>query len=302
MTDIGVVHLVRRKNGIAPFERFLASYLKHPAGQPHELVLLFKGFSGAGGLADYEQLLSSVSHRPIFIPDRGLDLNAYFTAAEQLDYAYFCFLNSYSRILAQDWLAKLYRWITKEGVGLVGATGSCQSIVGGYTEQQQRIQALPPVQRTYTRIRRALADRRSGMFMRRASLWLLRVAGIWQPQKDFPPFPNYHLRTNAFMAARQTLRRVHPGPMSTKLSAYRFESGNDSLTNQVRRLGLRVVVVGRDGECYEPERWHLSNTFWQSAQENLLVSDNQTEFYDSSDPSVRAELAQYAWGGFARSA
>jgi hypothetical protein len=63
-----------------------------------------------------------------------------------------------------------------------------------------------------------------------------------------------------------------------KLSAYKFESGKESLTNQVRNLGLRVLVVGRDGQAYDPEHWHRSNTFWQSREENLLVADNQTEF------------------------
>jgi len=87
-----------------------------------------------------------------------------------------------------------------------------------------------------------------------------------------------------------------------KLSAYRLESGNDSVTNQVLRLGLRVLVVGRDGEAYEPARWHLSNTFWQSREENLLVADNQTEAYLLSDSARRSELSEYAWGHFARPA
>ena len=102
------------------------------------------------------------------------------------------------------------------------------------------------------------------------------------------------------MASRETLRKVRPGPMRLKISAYRFESGKDSLTNQVRRLGERVLVVGCDGEGYEPERWHLSNTFWQHCEENLLVADNQTEFYMAADQTGRAEMAQYAWGDLAR--
>src|SRR5665213_1673531 len=40
-----VVHLVRAANGIEPFRAFLESYVRHPAGLQHELVLLFKGFS-----------------------------------------------------------------------------------------------------------------------------------------------------------------------------------------------------------------------------------------------------------------
>jgi hypothetical protein len=300
VAEVAVVHLVRRKNGIAPFARFLASYLQHPAGQPHELVLLLKGFPRGDGLADYERLLSTIPHRRLFVPDRGLDLNTYFTAAEQLDFTYFCFLNSYSRILAPDWLAKLYHWISADGVGLVGATGSCQRIGDRGGVHHQRRSALPSTHRFEALLRRVLAKWRQGLLLRHAAFWLLRMIGIWRPERDFPSFPNYHLRTNAFMAARQTLLRVRVGAISTKLSAYRFESGNDSLTNQVRRLGLRVLVVGRDGEGYEPERWHLSNTFRQSRQENLLVTDNQTDEYQAADPALRSELSHDSWGEWAK--
>jgi hypothetical protein len=300
VADVAVVHLVRRKNGIAPFERFLASYLQYPAGQPHELVLVFKGFPRSGGLADYERLLSAIPHRRLFVPDRGLDLNAYFTAAEQLDFAYFCFLNSYSRILAPDWLAKLYRWVSAGGVGLAGATGSSQRIGDRNAVHRPQLHALAPAHRADMLIRRVIAKWRQGLLLRHATFRLLRMAGIWRPERDFPSFPNYHLRTNAFMAARRTLLRIRIGTISTKLSAYKFESGNDSLTNQVRRLGLRVLAVGRDGEAYEPERWHLSNTFRQSRQENLLISDNQTADYEAADPARRSELSREAWGERAR--
>ena len=300
MPGIAVVHLVRRQNGLAPLERFLVSYREHAAGVAHELVILFKGFRGESGTQGHDSLLEGLPHRRLFVFDRGFDLHAYFMAAERLDYDYFCFLNPYSRILDRGWLEKLARWIRQTDVGLAGATGSCQSIASGYTAHHQQMNDLPPVTRFRTRVALALRDRRPGAFVRRATLWSLRLAGIWRPARDFPPFPNYHLRTNAFMGSRQTLRRIRLGPMRLKLSAYKFESGKDSLTNQVMKLGLKVLVVGRDGEGYEPERWHLSNTFWQSREENLLVSDNQTEFYLSADPATRAEHARYAWGEFAR--
>lgn len=299
MADLAVVHLVRRKNGIAPFARFLASFRALPAGVPHDLVILFKGF-GTGPSPEYEALLEGLEHRRLLIADRGFDINAYFDAIERLDHQCFCFLNSYSRILAGGWLEKLHRWCVVDGVGLVGATGSAQSIVGGYTERQKTMQALPPVERFRTRVARLLTDPRPEVLMRRVSLWALRVLGIWRPARDFPPFPNYHLRTNAFMGTRQTLRRIRLGRLRSKLSAYAFESGKDSLTIQVSKLGLRVLVVGNDGDAYEPERWHLSNTFWQSREENLLVADNQTESYLAAVAAERADLAQSAWGNFAR--
>jgi hypothetical protein len=298
--DLAVVHLVRKQNGLAPFERFLASLRSHPCGAPHDLVILFKGFNG--DCADYDEVLGDIPHKRLFVPDRGFDINAYFEAVERLDYPRFCFFNSYSRILSEGWLEKLVRCFEAANVGLVGATGSCQSIAGGYTREQRRLDALPPVRRLWTRVGRALVDRRPHAMAQRAARMVLRAAGVWRPSRDFPAFPNPHLRTNAFMASRDVLRRVKRGPLRLKLSAYKFESGKDSLTNQVRAMGLRVLVVGRDGRGYDPEDWHLSNTFWQSKEENLLVADNQTELYMSADPSTRAELAQYAWGDHARPA
>jgi len=299
VSDLAVVHLVRRQNGLPPFERFLSSYRARAAGAPHELVILFKGFAIQGGMQDYDRLLDGTPHRRLFVPDRGLDLNAYFESVASLAHDRFCFLNSYSRILDDGWLGKLARWLREEGVGLVGATGSCQSIARGYPMPQGE-NAVSPAARLRTRIRLALRDRRPGTLARRAGLWGLRLAGIWRPARDIPAFPNYHVRTNAFMVARRTLDRIRFRPLRWKLSAYKFESGNDSLTNQVLRLGLKVLVVGRDGEGYPPERWHLSNTFWQSNQENLLVADNQTEAYIAADPADRAVLSRYAWGELAR--
>lgn len=300
MPGLAVVHLVRKKNGPAPLKRFLGSLAAHPAGTPYELVILYKGF--VRSLPEYDALLEGTPHRKLFIPDDGFDINAYFEVARRLDETRFCFLNSFSRILVDGWLEKLARWSSADGVGLVGATGSFQSIAGGYTREQRQLQSMPPAARTWTRIGRALRDKRPHAMAQRGLRVALRLAGVWRPSRDFPPFPNPHLRTNAFVASREVLQRIRLGPLRMKLSAYKFESGKESLTNQVREFGLRVLVVGRDGRAYDPEHWHRSNTFWQSQEENLLVADNQTELYLSADSEKRAELAQYAWGENARPA
>jgi hypothetical protein len=295
---LAVVHLARKKNGLAPFQQFLKSFRAHDAGVRHDLVIMFKGFDSVS--AEFESVLQGVPHRRLLVSDRGFDINAYFEAVKQLDYPAFCFLNSYSRVLVDGWLEKLHSALLSGGVGLVGATGSYQSIAGGYTRYERTVAGLAPAARAWHRIRRALGDRRPHALSQRALRMMLRLLGVWRPARDFAPFPNYHLRTNAFMASRATLGRVNLRPLRMKHSAYKFESGKEGLTSQVRNLGLQVLVVGRDGEAYEPERWHLSNTFWQSREENLLVADNQTELYLSGDAKSRAELAHYAWGDYAR--
>jgi len=259
VSGIAVAHLVRRQNGLAPLQRFLDSYRRHAAGVEHELVLLFKGF-GEHVPADYARAAAGIPHQRMLLPDRGFDLQPYFAAVAAFNHEYFCFLNSFSRILAPDWLAKLRAPLASGTVGLVGATGSCESLA-----------ALPAPKR-------------------------------WITRRYFPPFPNHHVRTNAFMTARAVLTRVTLRPMLFKFFALASESGKHGLTAQLARLGLEALVVDRHGIAYARDRWHVSNTFRQSLQEDLLVSDNQTDAYASADTNGRARLSRLAWGEWARPA
>jgi hypothetical protein len=302
MAEIGVVHLVRRKIGVAPFERFLASYREHRAGIPHDLVLVFKGFPFGRGTEAYDRLLADVPHRRMYLSDYGLDLRTYFMAAKRFDYRYFCFLNSFSRILHDNWLAKLYRWITTDGVGLVGATGSYESLASNHAERVNMLSKLGLLARLRWRLTHISSDPNPRIVTQRAVGWTAETLGLGDPGRHFPPFPNFHIRTNAFMVARQTLLRVKSGPMLFKLSAYAFESGLNSLTQQIIHLGLKSLVVARTGESFEKEQWHLSNTFRQSLQENLLIADNQTDVYRASSAAERALLSRQAWHEFARPA
>jgi len=256
---IAVVHLVRKRNGLAPLQGFLESYRRHAAGVPHELIVLYKGF-GKDVPTDHAQALAGISHQRMFLPDRGFDLHPYFAALARFDHEFFCCLNSFSRILCADWLAKLHAPLASRSAGLVGATGSCESLA-----------ALPAPKR-------------------------------WITQRYFAPFPNHHLRTNAFMAARGVLARVTLRPMLFKFFALAFESGKDGLTAQIGRLGFDALVVDRNGTAYARDRWHLANTFRQSMQEDLLVADNQTDAYAAADAVTRARLSRLAWGKWARPA
>ena len=72
----------------------------------------------------------------------GLDLNHYREAVDRVVAERYCFLNTASEILADDWLAHLERALLTPGVGMVGATGS-------YREPERRSAraAAPPAPR-----------------------------------------------------------------------------------------------------------------------------------------------------------
>ena len=302
MADVAVVHLVRRANGAAPLERFLASYREKRAGLDHGLIVVFKGFRGQAVSGEYARLLEGLPHEALHLPDRGFDLQPYFVAARRFQYRYFCFLNSFSRVLSSDWLAKLHRWAVKPGTGVVGATASYESFVRGHEERRRGLEALRPWPRFRSRFRHVVSDPSPRLVAQRTGAWLFDSVGLWKPARHFPPFPNYHVRTNALMVSREVLLRIRVRPLFFKLSAYLLESGCDGVTQQVMRMGLRPLLIDRSGEKFEKERWHLANTFRQSRQEDLLVEDNQTEAYAKADSEQRIRLSRAAWGEYARPA
>ena len=273
--NIGVVHLIWGPCGIKTFNDFLQSHLKNPGGLEYELILVFKGFSSEKQTSEYKSLLADLSYSSIFIEDRGFDIGSYFIAANVFNYEYYCFLNSSSIILDKDWLAKLYHYISQEHVGLVGATASYESPYSNFVNIHRFTSSDAPL------YRRIIRD---SYFNRLRYLYY------------YPPFPNYHIRTNAFMIKKEILNRIKHKTMRSKNDTLRFENGRNSLTRQILKMKLDVLVVGKDGKAYKKEDWCKSNTFRQNNQENLLISDNQTNRYLKANNDKKMYLSKLAWG------
>ena len=98
------------------------------------------------------------------------------------------------------------------------------------------------------------------------------------------------------MLERRRLLDLRWPETTRKSHAYELESGNAGITRQIEALGLRAVVVGRDGLAYDRDAWRESRTFRAGEQDNLLVADNQTRHYDEAQGRARRKLAQMAWG------
>jgi len=95
------------------------------------------------------------------------------------------------------------------------------------------------------------------------------------------------------------MRRLRMKKTETKMDAYRFESGKESMTQQVLHMNLRAVLVGKNGKVYDKEEWIRSGTFWQDDQYNLIIADNQTNAYAKGDLEEKWRLFEYAWADVA---
>jgi hypothetical protein len=312
---IAVVHLVWGPLGTDPLRRFLASYRRHGAGIEHELIVLLNNVPDPLP-AEFAAALQGVEHRLLRTPEPVQDLASYAHAAACLEHERLCFLNSYSAILAPDWLAKLDHALDQPRAGLVGATGSWASlhsaVLNAFLLPNPYCRVVP--RRSVAREQmRAIeleldaarapdgAASRSPELPRRTLFGSVRsTLRSFRPMPEqllrFAPFPAYHVRTNAFMLERSTFAALRLRPLARKMDAYLLESGRASFTSQVRNMDLRTLVVARDGACYDHPEWPESRTFWQDDQQGLLVADNQTRSYANGSYDRRRLLSAFAWG------
>jgi hypothetical protein len=322
VSRIAVIHLVRGANGEAPLLRFLQSYRERDAGIGHDLVLLMKGFASEQEAARYRALAEDVCARWVTVSDEGYDLGAYVSAARRLSDERLCFLNSYSVILADGWLAKLDAALREPNVGVAGATGSWASsnsmalnmlfLPNPYWGTLPSRRILRHEFRAMTLEGARVADRVAGEPVNGHSEVPPRTVGetvlaavkalrtVPRQILGFPPFPAHHVRTNAFIIDRELFAGLDAGTIKSKTDAYALESGRHSFTRQVASLGLDAVIVDGDGESYEPHRWADSGVFWQEGQKRLLVADNQTQMYALGTMERRRMLSSLAWGTQAR--
>ncbi len=265
---IGVVHLVWGPLGPAPLREFLRSYHAHPAGAEHELVIVLNGAGPPhGGEGSRERLLAELAgteHALIVLEQAMPDLAAYGHAALRLEHSRLCFLNSYSVLAADRWLGLLGGAFDDPTVGLAGATASWES-------QAEWVRG-------------------------RAIHWPHQLLRLRAARRDYPRFPNPHIRTTAFIVDRATIAQMGLENVRDKRSAYLLESGRTSITRQVQARGLRAVVVGRDGRVYDVEEWPRSHSYRSGGQENLLVADNRTRDWQHASPRRRRRLSRDAWG------
>jgi len=275
--------------GLPAVQAFLQSYRAHPAGAPHRLVVLMKGWDGIPGQDEARALAAEAGAEILDLPDDGFDWGAYFRLADVVETEFLFFLNSHSRILRDDWLALLLAQARKPGVGLVGCTGSWASLaptLGLY---------WMPV------LDRLRHDRRWWLWIAIGLLGSPRIAVMNLRQRwRFSPFPNPHIRSNALFVRTGLLRDYAKGKglPRAKRDAHALESGRQSLTRFVGSLGLATLVCGADGTGYPPEDWPASGTFACPGQPDLIVSDNQTRAYDDRSPRLRRDFESAIWGRF----
>jgi len=119
-----VIYLAWTPYGIECAESFLASYRAHDAGAPHRLLLLLAG--PEEDRTPWHRLFATVPHE-VLEAELGTDLGHYRATVDRVPAERYCFLNTVTTVLVEDWLGRMERALLSPRVGMVGATGSHES-------------------------------------------------------------------------------------------------------------------------------------------------------------------------------
>lgn len=133
MGKVAVLYLSWWKNHKQWSGAFLDSISSHAPGANFDLLYLLKEFPEDGSDPAFEKLRDRLNF-PLHVvrsADRRFDLNVYLEIAAAHDYDRFLFLNSYSRVLAPNWLSSyLSAFDSRANAGIVAATGSYETMPG----------------------------------------------------------------------------------------------------------------------------------------------------------------------------
>jgi hypothetical protein len=115
--------------------------------------------------------------------------------------------------------------------------------------------------------------------------------------RDFNP----HLRTANIAFRAGVLDELElPYPV-TKHDCWELEHGKHNITRQIMERNGRCVVVGCHGNVWDCDTsdaqngWYRSHTFRTGAQENLIIGDSQTDWYDDAHQDMRDLSTKSTW-------
>jgi hypothetical protein len=336
--NVGVVYLAWHALGCDVFKQFADSYKGLPAGCEHDLIVIYAGFQTQAELNNAAAVFRDIPHIRVEIGELRLDIGYYLETARRVTHEFLCFLNTYTKLTTPNWLAHLYKHVSQEGVGIVGATASYESLFDSFGLYQKAIwvtgesgnripertnhylgfilsyncpgsvvepavlPAASTVARWKARVVRYIRDSEQDVGFRERWRTLTAPNMVFADYLRFPAFPNPHVRSSGFMVRRKRLMAFDSSQIKTKYDACAFESGLDSLTAQVRREGLSALVVTNDGQGYDVADWWRSGTFRLDREERLILTDNRSGEFLHMSPGERTTHLRITWGDYVQPA
>ena len=278
---ISVCYLVRLNkgknflNGINSLKKFYTSYTLYKAGCKHKLFVLIKSPIADINIKKIKNLLSS-NVSIIKLPDEGYDIGSYTEFARYRAEKYMFLLNQHSIIQNHNWLKIYLDTLKKNKSKVVATTASNSSFSDPYFSKTKNSGYLSI----------------SNIFYKIIKIYF-RFKYI-----NFPKYPNPHIRLNALLVKTSLwLKYFKDKDIKTKHHCYEFESGKNSFYKFLIQENEIIPIVRNDGRFVSKRKeWKNFVPFRNTAlQSKLLISDNQTRFFDTAKLEKKKKFYYESW-------
>lgn len=266
MKNVPVVcYLFTCFDDINSLKNFKNNYLKFDAGLDHDLVICFKLLESKQVQNIVKELTDIKFHNfEDSFNKNDFDFGSYKRVSEKYIDRDIFFLNSHSYPLCNNWLKLIM--FHKDDNNLIGTSASYESIL-------------------------------ESIKIKKKYKFFSYLLNIFKFKKNFPSFPNPHIRTSSFLIKSNIfLDFIYNKKINSKFDAWKIESGNDSLTNFFKKKGLSVYIVNSEGKKFIEKDWMSSETYCYSRQLKSIISDKHTRKYHALSKKNQILTQLKVWG------
>ena len=268
MKTVAAVYLIRSKDGFAKFDNFINSYIKYGKNVNIPFYVLVKSGSNSF-LNNISKRIkeSSLNITVLKTPNFGYDLTSYRRFAAKYFFDYIIFLSATTQLENSEWFSSIKKVIHMEKIGIVGNFFSFDSLKSNkiallnvnylFLTQQLPNTFIDMYGEIFIGARLKLFYKigqiskrflMTSVYRNVLKFWFAaRVKLICIRYRNFPSYPNLHLRTTGFCVHREVFLEINLGIILTKKKAYALESGSKSLLNQISWLGWNIALISEIG-------------------------------------------------------
>lgn len=261
-----VVYLISIYDDRHNLENFIKHYKLFKSGYEHELLICFKNFDKNDPIFNIEGLdnLNFIKYED-YNDYNDYDWGSYLRISNSYSDRIIFFMNCHSYPIVDNWLKKFV--LNYNDNFILGPSGSYESITSSWFK---------------------------GNF---SNNFLYSIIYGFLNLKNFPLYPNPHLRSNCFMISAKNYKNLilNQKFKYKKIGTWLNESGRNGMTKQAKKLKMQVFVVNSDGKKFEVSNWIFSKTYAMDNQDKLIISDKFSRVYEKGSNIEKKKITKNIW-------
>ena len=314
---VSISYVIREADGIDAFDNFIDSLEKFPIPKSISLYILLKESRELFRLQIQNRLQASKIKANIVVgSDGGFDLGSHLEIASRVSSDLLVLFTSTTQPCSKNWILSLTQPFKDQQVGIVGSMFSNESLKTSYLllirlklkhKLSQKLNGFESDLSSYWGISKEKVSpmllvfrliKIPNFFFRKIEKTLLCfIAKLnpWKSVKNFPEFPNPHIRTTGMAIRRDLYVEILDKVPVSKFDAFNYESGSDSITKRAEGLGYKVGLVQKNGVFVSIQNPKARTTF-RFVGGDSLISDHQSRHFHTLSKRHKLILTKITQG------